>query len=98
MRSVIVVALLAIGALAMLGAALGMLLTRDALNRVHFLGPASTLGAACIGAAVVVQEGATALTEGAIAVAFVVGVSGPVLAHYLARAAYEVDRDKRLSR
>ncbi len=92
MRSVIVALLLGVGTLTALGAAIGVAVTRDALNRVHFLAPLSTVGALAVGLAIVIGCGADAMTEGAVAATFVVAVSGPILAHYLARAAFDVDR------
>ena len=66
-------------------ACLGVLLMRDALDRLHYVG-ASAVGIACMCAAVVVAEGPSLIgLKAALTAAFLI-VTGPVLAHVTARA------------
>jgi multicomponent Na+:H+ antiporter subunit G len=64
----------------------GVLLMRDAYDRLHFLGPA-TLGALPLGAAVAVRAGPSLIALKALVVVAVLVVSSPLFAHALARAA-----------
>jgi len=66
-------------------ACLGVLLMRDALDRLHYVG-ASTVGIACVCAAVVVGEGPSLIGLKALLTAAFLLVTGPVLAHVTARA------------
>lgn len=72
--------------------ALGLLVFRTVFDRLHLLGPASTLGALCIGGAVALD---TPLLEGglkALLVAVILLATGPVLNHALGRAATLAER------
>jgi multicomponent Na+:H+ antiporter subunit G len=64
---------------------LGVLLMRDALDRLHYVG-ASTLGVICVCAAVVVASGPSLIGLKAILTAAFLAVTGPVLTHATARA------------
>jgi multisubunit Na+/H+ antiporter MnhG subunit len=66
-------------------ACLGVLLMRDALDRLHYVG-VSTVGIACLCAAVVVAEGPSLIGLKAVLTAAFLLVTGPVLAHVTARA------------
>jgi multicomponent Na+:H+ antiporter subunit G len=63
----------------------GVLLMRDALDRLHYVG-ASTLGVGCICAAVLVSAGPSLIGLKAILTAAFLLVTGPVLTHATARA------------
>ena len=81
------VALLGLGVVVELASVLGMLLLRDAFDRLHFTGPASTLGPLAIAAAVVVRESFSQAGIKAVLVALVLLLTNPVLSHATARAA-----------
>jgi len=66
-------------------ACLGVVLMRDALDRLHYTG-ASTLGVACLCAAVVVRESASLIGLKAILTGAFLLVTGPVVVHATARA------------
>ena len=79
--------LLGAGVLVELASVLGVLLLRDAFDRLHFTAPASTLGPLAIAAAVVVRESFSQAGIKAVLVAVVLLVTNPVLTHATARAA-----------
>jgi multicomponent Na+:H+ antiporter subunit G len=82
----------AIGALLVLGVAiellscLGLVVAKDVFDRLHFLGPACTLGPVCIAAAIFVREGFALLGNKALLVAVIIIVTSPVMTHATARA------------
>jgi multicomponent Na+:H+ antiporter subunit G len=84
-RDVVMWVLLAAGVAVQVFAALGVLLMRDALDRLHYVG-ASAVGVACVCAAVVVGEGPSLIGLKALLTAAFLLVTGPVLAHATARA------------
>jgi multisubunit Na+/H+ antiporter MnhG subunit len=78
-------------ALAVLGEAVcvvGLLLGRAAIDRLHYAGAATTIPPALVGAAVVVNEGATASSINAIVVAGLMLVLGGVVTHATARVVF----------
>ena len=85
MREVVTWVLVGVGVGAQVLVCLGVLLMRDALDRLHYVS-ASSAGIACVCAAVVVAEGPSLIAlKAALTAAFLL-VSGPVLAHATARA------------
>jgi monovalent cation/proton antiporter MnhG/PhaG subunit len=87
MRDVAVAVLLGAGVAVELASVLGMLLLRDAFDRLHFTAPATTLGPLAIAAAVVLRESFSQAGIKALLVAVVLLVTNPVLTHATARAA-----------
>ena len=85
MRDVLTVVLVAVGIGLQVLAAAGVLLMRDALDRLHYAA-ASAPGVACVCAAVVVSEGPSLIGLKAILTAAFLLVTGPVLGHATARA------------
>jgi monovalent cation/proton antiporter MnhG/PhaG subunit len=86
-RGVIVAVLLGAGVAVELASVLGVLLLRDAFDRLHFTAPATTLGPLAIAAAVVLRESFSQADIKALLVAVVLLVTNPVLTHATARAA-----------
>jgi len=86
-RDVIVAVLLGVGGATALMSSLGVLLMRDALDRLHFTAPASTVSPVVFAAAVLVEEPLSSAAVKAIIVALVIIVTTPVLTHATARAA-----------
>ena len=78
-------AVLAAGGVIELLAVLGVVLMRDALDRLHYLS-ASSVGAALIVAAIIVREAASQITIYASLVAAFILFTGPVLVHVTGRA------------
>jgi multicomponent Na+:H+ antiporter subunit G len=87
MRDVVVAILLTLGVATALLSCAGVLLMQDALDRLHFTAPASTLTPALFAAAVLVEEPLSSAGVKAVIVALVIIVTTPVLTHATARAA-----------
>ena len=87
MRDALVILLLAVGVVIELISCVGILVARQFYDRLHYVGPASTLGAFMIGAALVAQDGLKQQGVKSILVVFLLVVVGPVLTHATARAA-----------
>jgi multicomponent Na+:H+ antiporter subunit G len=85
-QSVVVAVLLALGGASVLLSALGILVGREALDRLHFTAPAATIAPACFALAVLVEEPLSSAGIKAVLVALVVFVTEPVLSHAIARA------------
>lgn len=82
-----IAALLAAGVLVELLCCLGLVVMRNAFDRLHYLGPAATLGPILIAAAVLVNHSST---QACVKVVLLVGLFmliNPVLTHATARAA-----------
>jgi multicomponent Na+:H+ antiporter subunit G len=94
LREIVVWVLVGIGAALQLLAVAGVVLMRDALDRVHYAGPAA-LGGALLSAAVLVQGGWSLIGWRAILLAVFLLVTGPVLAQATARAVHVTrERDR----
>lgn len=88
MSAVIASALMIVGSLFCLVAAVGMLRLPDTLIRMHAATKAGTLGAGCILMAEAVVAAELGTTIKAIAVIVFLLLTAPVAAHLIARAAY----------
>jgi multicomponent Na+:H+ antiporter subunit G len=66
--------------------AVGVLVARDAVDRLHYLGPATVVGGGGVLLAVAVQEGASWVTVRVAVIVALLVVVGPVLGHATARA------------
>lgn len=86
-REIIVGALLVMGILGFVITAIGLIVCDDLYEQIHFLAPASLLGAVAIPAAVVVNDGFSQMGTKAILIAILLFLSNPVLSHATARAA-----------
>ena len=85
MRDVATTILLVAGVTTAVLGCLGVLVMRDALDRLHYTG-ALTAAALLIGAAVLVRESFSLIGDRAIIVAVLVLVTNPVLTHATGRA------------
>lgn len=65
---------------------LGVLVARDAFDRLHYLGPVTIVGSLAVLLAVLVQEGFTSMTGKVAVVALILLATGPVTTHAIARA------------
>jgi multicomponent Na+:H+ antiporter subunit G len=91
MRDAIATALLLAGVAVELLACAGVLLMREALDRLHYTG-ASTLAAVLVTAAVLVRDSFSLIGDKAILLGAFVLVTAPVLTHFTAQA---IDRESR---
>ena len=86
-RELAVTALLVLGVAVTLLSCLGVLVMRDAYDRLHYTTPAAVVAPVAIAAAVVLQERLSAAGIKAVLVALVLALTNPVLGHATARAA-----------
>jgi monovalent cation/proton antiporter MnhG/PhaG subunit len=86
-RAAAVTVLLTFGIGVELLCGVGMWVMKDVFDRLHYLGPASSLGPLAIGAAVLVQEGLGQPTIKSALVVLLTLVTSPVLSHATGRAA-----------
>ncbi|HEX8134128.1 MAG TPA: monovalent cation/H(+) antiporter subunit G [Actinomycetes bacterium] len=86
-RGVLVAALLVVGVGVTLACCVGVLVMRDAYDRLHYTAPAATIAPLAIAAAIVLQERLSAAGIKALLVALALLVTNPVLTHATARAA-----------
>jgi len=84
--STVVTVLLVVGIALVVFSALGVLLVNGPFDRLHFLSPASTLGAPLICLAVMLDLGAQRTTAKVGAIAFVLLVAQPVITAATGRA------------
>jgi multicomponent Na+:H+ antiporter subunit G len=82
-----VIIFLAAGSLAVLLTAMGVLLSRNVYQKLHFLSPAATIGVLAIVASIVVQEGFGQAGVKAMLAGAVLLIMNPILTHATARAA-----------
>jgi multisubunit Na+/H+ antiporter MnhG subunit len=94
MREAVAWTLLGAGAALQLFAVLGVVLLRDALDRLHYVGP-SGLAAALIAAAIVVRESFSLIGIYALLLAGFLLFTAPFLAHATGRAILLSRRDSR---
>jgi multicomponent Na+:H+ antiporter subunit G len=86
-QAIAAAALLIVGVGVELMCCLGLLIMDDFYDRLHFLGPAVTVGPAAIAAAVVLQEALSTAGIKALLIAATLAATGPVLTHVAARVA-----------
>lgn len=71
--------LLGAGVLVAVASAIGALVMRDALDRLHFLSAVTSLAAPLLGGAMAVENGWGLTTAGILFTVFLLALSGPVL-------------------
>lgn len=91
--AIAVVLLLGAGVAVELACCLGVLLMRDAHDKLHFIGPAAILGPVAIATAIVLRESLSQAGVKAIVTALLLVIANPVLTHATARALYIRRRD-----
>ncbi|HEY0517904.1 MAG TPA: monovalent cation/H(+) antiporter subunit G [Ilumatobacteraceae bacterium] len=87
MKNIVVDVLLALGVTVQVLACIGVLVMRDAYQRLHYAAAATTLGPVAIAAAIVVREALAETGLEAILTAAVLLAGGAVLTHATGRAA-----------
>lgn len=88
MREIVAAGLLGLGVFIELLCAVGVLVMRNPFDRLHYLGPASTIGPLTITAAVLVAESDAQAKIKSVLVAVVLLATGPILTHATAHAAW----------
>ncbi|HEX6675806.1 MAG TPA: monovalent cation/H(+) antiporter subunit G [Actinomycetes bacterium] len=86
-RQVAVAVLLTLGVGVELVCCVGVLVMRDAYDKLHYTAPATTVGSLAVAAAVVVSESFSQVGIKALLVFVALLVTNPVLTHATARAA-----------
>jgi multicomponent Na+:H+ antiporter subunit G len=86
-RELAVAALLVVGVGATFLSCVGVLVMRDAYDRLHYTAPAATIAPVAFAVAVVLEERLSAAGIKAVLVALVLLITNPVLGHATARAA-----------
>ncbi len=84
--SILAAVLLAIGVAAAALTAIGVLVSGNVYQRLHYLAPVGTVGVGAVAAAIVVQEGLDQAGIKAVVTAAVLFVANPILTHATARA------------
>jgi multicomponent Na+:H+ antiporter subunit G len=87
MRDTLVTVLLVAGVAIELFACAGVVLMREPLDRLHYVG-ATVAAALCLAAAVVIRDSFSLIGNKAVLLAAFLLVSGPVLSHVTARVAH----------
>jgi multicomponent Na+:H+ antiporter subunit G len=85
-NEIIVCVLLVIGVAGFAMTSIGLLLSGDLYDQIHFLAPGSLIGVIAIPAAVLLHDGFSQAGVKAILIAILLFVSNPVLSHTTARA------------
>jgi monovalent cation/proton antiporter MnhG/PhaG subunit len=91
--SVAVGVLLAVGVAIELACCLGVLVMRDAHDKLHYIGPAAILGPIAVAAAIVVRESWSQAGIKAVITVVLMIIANPVLTHATGRALYIRRRD-----
>jgi multicomponent Na+:H+ antiporter subunit G len=86
-KALVIDVLLGVSILIQLTSALGILLMPNLFDRLHYLGPASTVAPVLVAGAVVTREAFDHQGIEAVLLALFLAVFGPVLSHATARAA-----------
>lgn len=87
LKEIFVMVLLVGAVFVELGCALGLWTIKDSFDRLHFLGPASTLGPLLVAAAIVLEESLSTNGVKALIAALLLLLTSPILTHATARAA-----------
>jgi multicomponent Na+:H+ antiporter subunit G len=85
-RHALAVAFLIGGVVVELICCIGLIAVRNAFDRLHYLGPASSVGPLAIAAAVLIEESFTQAGVKSLLVALLLLLKSPVLTHATARA------------
>jgi len=91
--SAVVVVLLVVGVGIELLCCIGVLVMKDAYDKLHYLGPAAIVGPLLVACAVMTRESLSQAGLKALFAAVVLAIASPVLSHATARALYIRQRD-----
>jgi monovalent cation/proton antiporter MnhG/PhaG subunit len=93
LNGVAVAVLVAFGVTIEVACCIGVVVMRDAYDKLHYTGPAAILGPGVFAAAIVIREGLSQAGIKALLVAGLLAIASPVLAHATGRALYIRQRD-----
>jgi multicomponent Na+:H+ antiporter subunit G len=93
LESAIVIVLLTFGVAVELACCLGVLVMEDALDKLHYIGPAAIFGPLAIAVAILIRESFSQAGIKALLTAALLIVVNPVLTHAIGRALYIRRRD-----
>lgn len=79
--------LLCLAGAAVLLTSVGVLISRNVYQRLHYLAPAGTIGVVAVAAAILVREGLSQAGIKAVIAGAILFVMNPILTHATARAA-----------
>lgn len=85
-RHALAVGFLISGVVVELVCCIGLIAVRDAFDRLHYLGPASSVGPVAIAAAILIEESFSQAGVKSLLVALLLLLTSPVLTHATARA------------
>jgi monovalent cation/proton antiporter MnhG/PhaG subunit len=91
--SVAVAVLLVVGVTIELACCVGVMVMRDAHDKLHYIGPAAILGPIAVAGAIVMRESLSQAGVKAIVTAVLMIIANPVLTHATGRALYIRRRD-----
>ena len=91
--SIAVAVLLCLGVGIELACCIGVLVMRDAHDKLHYIGPAAILGPIAVAAAIVIRESFSQAGVKSILTAALLIIANPVLTHATGRAFYIRRRD-----
>jgi multicomponent Na+:H+ antiporter subunit G len=91
--SIVVIALLVLGVAVELSCCLGVLVMEDALDKLHYIGPAAIFGPLAIALAIVIREALSQAGIKSVLTAGLLVIVNPVLTHAIGRALYIRRRD-----
>jgi multicomponent Na+:H+ antiporter subunit G len=93
LSSIVVGVLVTFGVAIEVACCVGVVVMRDAYDKLHYTGPAAILGPSVFAAAIVIREGLNQAGIKALLVAGLLAIASPVLAHATGRALYIRQRD-----
>jgi multicomponent Na+:H+ antiporter subunit G len=82
------------GVLVAVASAIGALVVRDVLDRLHFLSPVTSLAAPLVGAGMAVENGWSLASAGTVFTVFLLALSGPVLGSATGRLVTQRQEDR----
>ena len=92
-QTILVIALLTFGVAVELACCVGVLVMEDALDKLHYIGPAAIFGPLAIAFAIVIREALSQAGIKSLLTAGLLVIVNPVLTHAIGRALYIRRRD-----
>jgi multicomponent Na+:H+ antiporter subunit G len=93
-RHAVAIVFLTGGVIVELACCVGLITVRSAFDRLHFLGPASTIGPIAIAVALLIEESFSQAGVKSLLVALLLLCTSPVLTHATARAIRIHEQDR----
>jgi monovalent cation/proton antiporter MnhG/PhaG subunit len=93
LQTIVVIVLLTFGVAVELACCLGVLMMDDALDKLHYIGPAAIFSPLAIALAIVIREALSPAGIKSLLTAALLVIVNPVLTHAIGRALYIRRRD-----